>query len=193
MTRLASYCLSAAMVLCAMSSSASAATLTRIFALRIDTITNDFFGIGPAPTNLLLVAGIDDGGGFSDLRLFDGAISNNFLLGPGLDLGAAGWSVGNGPVDTFTFNGLQSGGTNRLLSFTVNNQASTVNDTNTTVANADALLREPAVLGGSFTFNSLVTGLGYSGTILAVPEPSSMAVLFGVVSCAGFIRRRRQS
>jgi hypothetical protein len=168
---------------------ANAASLPRIFALQFDSTTDDFLGLGATlPQTHLLLAEINDGGDYLSITLLNGA---TFTPVTTFDVTASGWTIGNGAVnDSFTLTALQTGAP-RLLTFTINTTPGTVNDTVQNVANADAILRQPAVLGSAFQFTNLLGGAGYQGIITAVPEPSSMALLLGCVTVGGLIRRRR--
>lgn len=179
-----------AVVALSSASTVQAATLSRIFLLRFETASADFMGLGALPQSLSLLATLDDSAGnFTRLELYNGDLGTGAKPLINTFNGAASfWSIGNGPTDTFSLTGFSATNPGRILSFTINTFPGAVSDTNGTVANADAILRQPAVLGGAFTFGNAT---GYAGTIQAVPEPGTMALLVGAVACVGLYRRRK--
>ncbi len=189
MARLGTLILGVVVAFSCVSSSAQAATLGRIFALQFNTLSGpDFLGLGALPKNLELLAVMDDGGLFTDLRLFNGSIAGGApQIGTPFDLTTSFWTIGNGATDTFTMQAFAPVG--RVLNFTIDNLPSSVANNTQNVANADAILRQPAVLGSAFSLFAF--GQGYQGTVQAVPEPGTMALLIGAVTGIGYYRRRK--
>jgi len=105
------------------------------------------------------------------------------------------YTVGNGASDTLTVSLLTNiAGSGEQLQFTISTPGTTVANTSKSVANVNALLAVPYMSGASsVTWTNSANGLGYSGSITAVPEPATMGLLLGAVAAGGYWQRRRRA